>query len=91
MPWLSPVGLIYVGKESNKLDEHEAERTLEYHDSEFDDLVRRLRCIPTKMIVVATGYNERTVRRLKRGEFRPSPNKISSLVCLCAQLIGGTN
>ena len=75
----------HVGKEGNELDEHDAgvidemERQLEYHDSEFDDLVRMLREIPTKVIVEATGYNERTVRRLKRGEFRPRPERLTRL------------
>jgi hypothetical protein len=39
----------HVGKEGNELDEHEAEvideaeRTLRYRDSAFDDLIRKLR------------------------------------------------
>ncbi len=82
----------HVGKEGNELDEHEAgviddaERTLEYHDSEFDDLVRKLRTIPTKRIAEATGYNERTVRRLKRGEFNPSPERLRTLRDLIGDL-----
>lgn len=68
----------HVGKEGNELDAHrvgivdEAERQLEYHDSWYEDLVAALRAIPTKALVEATGYNPRTVRRLKQGEFCPS-------------------
>jgi hypothetical protein len=67
----------HVGKEGNELEAHqaglltEAERQLEYHDSAFEDLVARLQQIPTKMIAEATGYNPRTVRRIKRGEMKP--------------------
>jgi hypothetical protein len=50
----------------------ETERQFEYHDSWLEDLAKTLQVIPTKVIAEATGYNERTVRRLKRGEFRPS-------------------
>ncbi len=61
----------------------EAERQLEYHDSSFADLVSALQRIPTKVIAAATGYNPRTVRRLKRGAFRPSERyskKIGALI-----------
>jgi hypothetical protein len=80
-----------VGKEGNELDEHDAgvidesERQLEYHDSEFDDLVRALREIPTKVIAEATVYNDRTLRRLKRGEFRPKIAHCRSLTQLVTQ------
>lgn len=78
-------GIRHVGKEGNELEAHqaglvsEAERQLEYHDSAFEDLVAKLREIPTKVIAEATGYNPRTVRRLKRGEFRPSPTRLQRL------------
>lgn len=71
-----PVATAYikhVGKEGNELDELDAglieewERNVEYHGSELDDLVRLLRDIPTKLSAETTGYNARTVRRLKRG------------------------
>jgi hypothetical protein len=67
----------HVGKEGHELEAHqadlitEAERQLEYHDSSFEDLVSALQRIPTKVIVEATGYNPRTVRRIKRGEMKP--------------------
>jgi hypothetical protein len=60
----------------------EAERQLEYHDSAFDDLVAALQQIPTRVIAEATGYNPRTVRRLKRGEFRPSAGRRDTLTRL---------
>jgi hypothetical protein len=58
----------------------EAERQLEYHDSSFEDLVAKLQRIPTKVIADATGYNPRTVRRLKRGEFPPASHRMACLV-----------
>lgn len=70
--------MAHVGKEGNELEAHRAgliaeeERQLEYHDSSFENLIATLQEIPTKVIAEATGYNPRTVRRLKRGEFRPS-------------------
>jgi hypothetical protein len=78
----------HVGKEGNELEAHqtglvtEAERQLEYHDSAFEDLVAALQQIPTKVIAEATGYNPRTVRRLKRAEFRPSAVRLRTLVRL---------
>ncbi len=45
----------------------------------YDNLVMELQEIPTKVIAAATGYNPRTVRRLKRGEFRPSAEKLKAL------------
>jgi len=78
-------GIRHVGKEGNELEAHqaglltEAERELEYHDSAFEDLVAALQKIPPKVIAEATGYNPRTVRRLKRGEFRPSPVRAAPL------------
>jgi hypothetical protein len=74
-----------VGKEGNELEAHqaglltEAERQLEYHDSAFDDLVAKLQQIPTKAIAEVTGYKPRTVRRLKRGGFRPSAERLLKL------------
>ncbi len=65
-------GVRHVGKEGNDLETHqaglvtEAERQIEYHDSSFADLVAKLQQIPTKVLAEATGYNPRTVRRLKR-------------------------
>jgi hypothetical protein len=82
-------GIRHVGKEGNELEAHqagllnEAERQLEYHDSAFEDLLAKLKKIPTKMIAEAIGYNPRTVRRLKRGQFRPSAtqrNKLDELL-----------
>jgi len=79
------IGIRHVGKEGNELETHraglltEAERQLEYHDSAFEDLVAKLQKIPTKVIAEATGYNPRTVRRLKRGEFRPNPKRLEGL------------
>jgi hypothetical protein len=75
----------HVGKEGNELDTLKAgtvdksEWQLEYHDSWFENLIVSLRKLPTKVIAEATGYNERTVGRLKRGEVRPSPGKLSKL------------
>ncbi len=82
----------HVGKEGNELGAHqaglvtEAERQLEYHDSAFEDLIAALGTVPTKMIAEATGYNPRTVRRLKRGEFRPSKRRFCALVELSKRL-----
>jgi hypothetical protein len=81
-------GIRHVGKEGNELEAHqaglltEAERQLEYHDSAFEDLIVDLRQIPTKTIADATGYNPRTVRRLKRGEFRPSWDRLQVLLSI---------
>ena len=75
----------HVGKVGNELEAHwaglvtEAERQLEYHESSYEDLIAALQWIPTKLIAEATGYNPRTVRRLKRGEFRPSADRISTI------------
>jgi hypothetical protein len=85
----------HVGKEGNELEEHDAgvieesERQLEYHDSAFDDMVRALREIPTTVIAEATGYNQRTVRRLKR---RPSAKRLSALLVVagpCTSTLSG--
>ncbi len=78
----------HVGKEGNELEAHraglvtEAERQLEYHDSAHEDLIAKLQQIPTKVIAEVTGYNPRTVRRLKRGEFRPSVEQMLKLRAL---------
>ena len=78
----------HVGKEGNELEEHraglvsEAERQLEYNDSWFEDLVAALRSISTQAIAQATGYDRRTVRRLKRGEFRPSAKPLQTLLSI---------
>lgn len=45
----------------------------------FEDLVAALQEVPTKVIATATGYNPRTVRRLKCGEFRPSEQRLERL------------
>ena len=63
----------------------EAERQLEYHDSAVEDLVAKLQRIPTKMIADATGYNPRTVSRLKHGEFWPSANRLSQILTLASR------
>ncbi|HEV2073731.1 MAG TPA: hypothetical protein VGR29_08835, partial [Thermomicrobiales bacterium] len=79
------------GKEGNELEAHRAgvisaaERQLEYHNSEFEDLVAKLQQIPTKVIADTTGYNPRTVRRLKQGEFRPSANRLSQILTLASR------
>jgi hypothetical protein len=78
----------HVGKEGNELEAHvaglvtQAERQLEYHDSALEDLITALQRIPTRVIAEATGYNPRTVRRLKRGEFRTSVVRLETLVGL---------
>jgi hypothetical protein len=66
----------------------EAERQLEYHDSTFEDLIAKLQEIPTKVIAEATGYNPRTVRRMKRGDFRPSKGNLL-LIYSCKVLESG--
>ena len=84
----------HIGKEGNHLEVHRAgvisepERQLEYHDSAFEDLTAALQQIPTKVIAEATGYNPRTVRRLKRGEFRPSAARCSDLGILLSARLG---
>ena len=71
----------HMGKEGNELEAHRAglltenKRQLEYHDSSFGDLIAKLQGIPTKMIAGATGYNLRTVPRLKRSAFRLSAER----------------
>ncbi len=60
----------------------EVEWQLEYYDSAFEDLVAALHQIPTRVIAEATGYYARTVRRLKRGEFRPSDKQSVELLRL---------
>ncbi len=91
------MGIKHVGKEGNDLDAHkaglvtEAERQLEYHDSAFEDLVAKLREIPTKIIAEATGYNPRTIRRLKRGEFRPSGERLPSIIALIRDEASGNS
>ncbi len=81
-------GIRHVGKEGNKLEAHQAglvtevERQLEYHDSSFTDLIAVLQGIPTRVIAEATGYNPRTVRRLKRGEFRPSVERLAAALTI---------
>ena len=81
---------LHIGKEGNHLEAHPAgvisktERQLECHDSDFEDLVDALREIPSKVIAEATGYKPRTVRRLKCGEFLPSPERRADLVQLLA-------
>ena len=42
---------------------------------------------PAKSIDEVTGYNERTVRGLKRGEFRPSAEKLRRLTDLPPRLV----
>ncbi len=87
-------GIKHVGKEGNELEAHraglatETERQLEYHDSAFDDLVAALQKLTTKAIAEATGYNPRTVWRLKRGEFRPSSARYSDLGILLSASLG---
>ena len=89
-------GIRHVGKESNDLEEHKAdvveeeERQLEYHDSAFDDLVRSLRPYPTKVLAEATGYDPWTVRKLKRGEFKPSERRLSKLVAVACMEVTHT-
>jgi DNA polymerase III epsilon subunit-like protein len=76
----------HVGKEGNELEAHragvisEAERQLEYHDSTLEDLIAKLQQIPTKGIADTTGYDPRTVRRLKHEEFRPSNGRLRKLM-----------
>jgi hypothetical protein len=83
----------HVGKEGNELEAHraglvtEAERQLEYHDSTLEDLIAKLQQIPTKVIAEATGYNPRTVRRLKRGEFKPSAERLADLTRLVSGIV----
>ncbi len=75
--------LRHVGKEDGELQARraglvtEAVRQPEYHDSTLEDLISKLQHIPTKAIVEATGYNPRTVRRLKRGEFQRSEKRLN--------------
>ncbi len=83
---LVATGIKHVGKEGNELDAHkaglvtEAERQLEYDDSFYDDLARVLRDMPTADVARQTGYDRRTVRRLKRGECRPSRERLPALL-----------
>ncbi|HEV2125517.1 MAG TPA: hypothetical protein VGW38_22425 [Chloroflexota bacterium] len=72
-------GVRHVGKEGNELELHRAERQLEYPVSALEDLIAALRKIPTKVIAEVPGYNPRTVRRLKRGQFRPSSERLTDL------------
>lgn len=45
-------------------------------------MVAALKQIPTEVIAEATGYNPRTVRRLKHGEFQPSLERLTALIRL---------
>ncbi len=83
-------GIKHVGKEGNDLDAHkaglvtEAERQLEYHDSFYDDLARVLQDMGTAEIARVTGYDLSMVRRLKRGECRPSAERLPDMLAIAA-------
>lgn len=74
--------IVHIGKEGNSLDESRAdlqtepERQLEYGDSEYQDFLTELRKIPTTVLAKATGYNPRTIRRIKTGEMIPSNERL---------------
>lgn len=73
---------MHIGKEGNSLDESRAdlqtepERQLEYGDSEYQDSL----VIPTQQLTEMTGYNPRTIRRIKAGAMRPSDAKFQLLL-----------
>lgn len=77
---------MHIGKEGNSLDESRAdlqtepERQLEYGDSEYQDFLMKLRVIPTQQLTEMTGYNPRTIRRMKAGAMRPSDAKFQLLL-----------
>lgn len=81
-------GIRYLGNEEDALEAHmaglltEIEWQVVYRDSAFEDLIAALQKIPTKVIAEATGYNPRTVRRLKCRGFRPSERRLEELIRL---------
>ncbi|MDP9354987.1 MAG: hypothetical protein M3R02_06830 [Chloroflexota bacterium] len=83
-------GIKHVGKEGNELEAHraglvtEAERQLEYHDSFYDDLAHVLRAMGAAEIARETGYDRSMVRRLKRGECRPSAERLPNVLAIAA-------
>ncbi len=84
-------GIKHVGKEGNELEAHraglvtEGERQLEYHDSFYDDLARVLRDMGTADLAQQTGYDRSMVRRLKRGECRPSSERLLGVIAVAAR------
>ncbi|MDP9365599.1 MAG: hypothetical protein M3Q10_15485, partial [Chloroflexota bacterium] len=84
-------GVKHVGKEGNDLEEHRAglvtepERQLEYDDSFLDDLARVLADMETADIARQTGYDRSMVRRLKRGECRPSAERLPGVLAVAAR------
>lgn len=77
--------IVHIGKEGNSLEESKAdlqtepERQLEYGDSEYQDFLVKLRAIPTKQLAEMTGYNPRTIRRIKSGEMLPGKEQDKKL------------
>ncbi len=57
---------------------------MEYHNSFYDDLARVLREMGTAEIAQATGYYSSMVRRLKRGECRPSAERLPGVLSVGA-------
>ncbi|MDP9353730.1 MAG: helix-turn-helix domain-containing protein [Chloroflexota bacterium] len=62
-----------------------AERQLEFDDAVSNDLARVLCDMGTAEVARETGYDRRTVRRLKRGECRPSPERLPEVLAAAAR------
>jgi hypothetical protein len=93
---IEATGVVYIGKESNKLEEtedgliHDLDEVLnEYHDARgdvFTTLVLPvLRTMPLRVIVAESGLNPSTAKRIRAGGQRPHPRNLATLSQVAAR------
>ena len=89
------IGFVYIGKESNKLEEvedgviHDLDEVLnEYSDARSDEFVTLalpvLREMLVPRIVAESGLNPSTVKRIRAGRQRPHPDNRETLMSIAA-------
>ena len=89
------IGFVYIGKESNKLEEvedgviHDLDEVLnEYADVRSDEFTTLalpvLRRMPMPRIVAESGLNPSTVKRVRARRQRPHPDNRETLVSIAA-------
>ncbi len=81
----------YIGKEANELEGVEAglvdelEEVLTSYDRDtWDEVQRVLRTLPVERIMAETGYSRRHVFYLRAGKRRPTGDRGTHLLALCA-------
>ncbi len=92
------IGFVYIGKESNKLEEvedgviHDLGEVLnEYADARSDEFttlalpVLRMRELPVRRVVAESGLNPSTVKRIRAGRQRPHPDNREALMSIAAK------